>query len=241
MKVELRDITKVKPYKNNPRKNDGAVDAVATSIKEFGFRQPIVVDKSGTVIVGHTRLKAAEKLGMKKVPVHVADMTPAQARAYRLADNKTNELAEWDDALLKIELEGLDDEMNKLFFDAGIDFVLEEPRNENPAGEHKVAVAALMSEEAFEPGTVFAFGKTTVVVASVITESHIWKKYFTDSVEVFLLYPGFLGALATIYAGKTILCVQPDGHAARCLYEYLKKSKLANPKIVVEGKAYEAD
>ena len=105
MNVEIWDIDDVKPYDRNPRLNDAAVDAVAASINEFGFRQPIVVDSAGVVVVGHTRLKAAQKLRMKQVPVHVAvDLTPEQAKAYRLADNATNELALWDKTLLPLEL-----------------------------------------------------------------------------------------------------------------------------------------
>jgi DNA modification methylase len=109
MKIELWPIESVKPYESNPRQNDGAVDAVAASIREFGFRQPIVVDANGVIIVGHTRWKAALKLGLKHVPVHVAkDLTPEQARAYRLADNKLNELAAWDMDLLPLELKDLE-------------------------------------------------------------------------------------------------------------------------------------
>lgn len=109
MKIEVREISSLKPYENNPRINDPAVEAVANSIKEFGFRQPVVVDAEGTIIAGHTRVKAAARLGMTTVPVHVADeLTPAQARLYRLADNKTNELAEWDTTKLLAEIQGLD-------------------------------------------------------------------------------------------------------------------------------------
>lgn len=90
--------------------NDKAVAAVVESIREFGFRQPIVVDADGVIVVGHTRWKAAKKLGLKTVPVHVAkDLTPEQARAYRLADNKTAEWADWDVELLPIELGELRD------------------------------------------------------------------------------------------------------------------------------------
>src|SRR4051794_36920303 len=103
MKVELWAIDRIKPYPGNPRVNDGAVDAVVASLREFGFRQPVVVDGKGVVIVGHTRLKAAIKLGVKKVPVHVAtDLTAEQVRAYRIADNATGEIAEWDKLLLPI-------------------------------------------------------------------------------------------------------------------------------------------
>jgi DNA modification methylase len=99
---------KVVPYARNPRKNEEAVAKVAASIKEFGWRQPIVVDKDYVVIAGHTRLMAARSLELKEVPIHVAlDLTEAQVKAYRLADNRVAEEAEWDYDLLKLELEDL--------------------------------------------------------------------------------------------------------------------------------------
>lgn len=108
--VEDRPIESVTPYARNPRKNAGAVSKVAASLKEFGWRQPIVVDEAGVVIVGHTRLLAAQKLGMTTVPVHVAvGLTPQQAKAYRIADNRTGEEAEWDFELLPLELTELRD------------------------------------------------------------------------------------------------------------------------------------
>lgn len=109
MQIENWNINDVKPYENNPRKNDEAVEKVANSIKAFGWQQPIVVDKEGIVIVGHTRLKAAQELELEEVPVLVAkDLTDDQAKAYRLADNKTGELAIWDFPKLNIELEDID-------------------------------------------------------------------------------------------------------------------------------------
>jgi len=105
MKIEMRSIEEVTPYGRNPRKNEDAVDAVAGSIREFGFRVPIVVDEQGIILAGHTRLFAARKLGLTRVPVHVAaGLTPEQAKAYRLADNKLHELSSWDMELLPIEL-----------------------------------------------------------------------------------------------------------------------------------------
>jgi DNA modification methylase len=105
MLVEERPITGIRPYADNPRINDQAVEAVAASIRAFGFRQPIVVDENDVIIVGHTRYKAALRLGLKTVPVHVArGLTEAQVKAYRLADNKTAELAEWDEERLRQEL-----------------------------------------------------------------------------------------------------------------------------------------
>lgn len=118
-KVIYMDTDSLIPYANNPRLNDNAVDAVAASIKEFGFKVPIVVDGENVIINGHTRLKAAHKLGLTQVPVIVADdLTPAQVKAFRLADNKTSELAQWDMAKLGIELEGIEDiDMTDFGFD----------------------------------------------------------------------------------------------------------------------------
>ena len=121
MNVGVAAIDDIRPYERNPRVNDQAVDAVAASLQEFGFRQPIVVDADGVIIVGHTRWKAAKKLGLAKVPVHVAEeLTPEQAKAYRLADNQTNTLAEWDFELLPVELKDLqqaDYDLSVLGFD----------------------------------------------------------------------------------------------------------------------------
>ena len=106
--VELRKIDDIHPYERNPRINDPAVDAVAESLRQFGFRQPIVVDAGGVIVCGHTRWKAAKQLGLAKVPVHVArDLSDEQIRAYRIADNKTGELAEWDFEILPIEIAAL--------------------------------------------------------------------------------------------------------------------------------------
>jgi len=105
MKIELWELGRLRPYDKNPRQNDQAVEAVARSIREYGFRVPLVVDADGVIICGHTRWKAAQKLGLAKVPVHVAnDLPPEQVKAYRIADNKTAELAEWNYELLPIEL-----------------------------------------------------------------------------------------------------------------------------------------
>lgn len=107
-KIQWRSIDDVYPYPNNPRHNNEAVEYVANSIREFGWQQPIVVDTDGTIIAGHTRLKAAKMLGMDTVPVVVADnLTPAQVNAYRLADNKVAEASTWDMEALAVELEGL--------------------------------------------------------------------------------------------------------------------------------------
>jgi ParB-like chromosome segregation protein Spo0J len=118
MEIITRKLSEIKPYEKNPRKNDQAVEAVANSIKEFGWQQPLVIDKDGIIIIGHTRLKAAKSLGMDEVPCVVAsDLTDEQIKALRLADNKVGELAEWDEVLLNLELdEILDIDMSDFGF-----------------------------------------------------------------------------------------------------------------------------
>jgi site-specific DNA-methyltransferase (adenine-specific) len=122
MQIELKNINEIKPYEKNPRINDEAVDAVVTSIREYGFRQPIVVDADGVIIVGHTRWKAAKQLGLTEVPVHIAtDLSPEKVKAYRIADNQTGNIAEWDYDLLPVELselQAMDFDLSLLGFDS---------------------------------------------------------------------------------------------------------------------------
>ena len=106
MDIKSIETNKILPYINNPRKNLN-VDKVASSIKEFGFQQPIVVDKNYIIIVGHTRFEAAKKLGLKEVPVQIADLDENKAKAYRIADNRLNQDADWDNELLSVELNNL--------------------------------------------------------------------------------------------------------------------------------------
>lgn len=116
LEIKWLDIRKIFPYEKNPRKNDQAVDKVAKSIETFGFNQPIVVDSENTIVVGHTRWKAANKLGLEYVPTLVLaeTMSKEKIQAYRIADNKLNELAEWDDELLIEELKDLQSSMGNV-------------------------------------------------------------------------------------------------------------------------------
>ena len=120
MNITNYKVADLRPYDKNPRINDDAVELVANSIREFGFKQPIVIDKNRVIIAGHTRWKAAKKLGLNEVPCILADdLTPAQVKAYRLADNKVAEASEWDEELLAGELDdlSLDFDMSGLGFD----------------------------------------------------------------------------------------------------------------------------
>jgi ParB-like chromosome segregation protein Spo0J len=127
MQIESVALNKIIPYIRNPRKNDNAVEKVASSIKEFGFRQPIVVDSENVIIAGHTRFEAAKRLGLDVVPIHVADgLTEQQAKAYRIADNRVSQEAEWDHDLLKLELEEIDNSALTGFEEFEISEILKE-------------------------------------------------------------------------------------------------------------------
>lgn len=118
MKIEYKKIEDIIPYENNPRKNDEAVDYVANSIKEFGFKVPIIIDNENVVVTGHTRLKAAEKLGLTEVPtIKADDLTEEQIKAFRIADNKVSEFSTWDLDKLNLELEDLDFDMSDFGFE----------------------------------------------------------------------------------------------------------------------------
>lgn len=110
--IVYKTLDEIVPYQNNPRRNKRAIAKVADSIKRYGFLKPIELNEDGVIINGHTRLEAAKKLGLTEVPCIVVDgLTPEQQNAYRLADNKTQELAEWDGEKLTFELANIEDDM----------------------------------------------------------------------------------------------------------------------------------
>ncbi|MBC7836012.1 MAG: ParB N-terminal domain-containing protein, partial [Phycisphaerales bacterium] len=161
MQIEMRATESVTPYDHNPRRNDEAVEAVARSIREFGFRQPIVVDADGVIVVGHTRWKAAQRLGLATVPVHVAgELTAEQARAYRIADNQSAQIAEWDPDLLAQELTGLkalDYDLSLLgFSDAELSEWMAPPANEGVAPADEVPDTP--EDPITQPGDLWVLG-----------------------------------------------------------------------------------
>lgn len=143
MQIIEKNITEITPYEKNPRKNDEAVQYVANSIKEFGFKVPIVIDKDGVIVAGHTRYKAAQELGLEKLPCVIADdLTEEQVKAFRLSDNKVGEVAEWDFDLLDEELDGIFDiDMSEFGFD--LDFEGEKEKAEKP----EVEFSEILGEE----------------------------------------------------------------------------------------------
>ena len=157
------NINNIKPYRNNPRKNDQAVAAVAESIKQFGFKVPLVIDKNSEIVAGHTRLKAALQLGIQTVPCLIAeDLSEEQIKAFRLADNKTAELADWDFSLLNAELE----ELSKLDLDFSMaDFGFE--TNQDTEIEEDDFDAEKAAEEIDTPitqrGNIWLLGKNRLL------------------------------------------------------------------------------
>ncbi len=167
MKTELLPITSITPYARNPRKNEGLpVAKVKASIKEYGWQQPIVVDKDMTIVVGHTRYAAALELGMKEVPVHIADnLTPTQIRAYRIADNKTATFSEWDMELLGLEFDDLraeDFDLELTGFDDAelLDLELDaEPATEGDTEPQIDRAEELREKWDVKPGDLWALGE----------------------------------------------------------------------------------
>ena len=152
MEIKNLKLSELKPYENNPRINDEAVKYVAESIKEFGFKVPIVVDKNNIIVAGHTRYKASKQLGLEEVPCIVADdLTDEQIKAFRLADNKVGEIAEWDFKLLAEELQGIDD----IDMEA---FGFEMPKNEEEVEEDEYDVE-LPQEPKSKLGRVYKLGR----------------------------------------------------------------------------------
>jgi DNA modification methylase len=154
MKIINFYVNDLVPYEKNPRKNDKAVKAVANSIKEFGFKVPIIVDKNNVIVAGHTRLKAAIKLGLEEVPCIIADdLTEDQIKAFRLADNKVGEIAEWDEAKLLIELQDIQMDMSQFEFDINLGKDVEDDDFE----------VELPDEPVSQRGDVYLLGKHRVM------------------------------------------------------------------------------
>ena len=128
LKIEYVDINSIKPYKKNPRKNENAIPYVMESIKQFGFKNPVILDKDNVIVAGHTRIESAKRLGITEIPcIYADDLTDEQIKAFRLADNKIAEIAEWDIDLLDTEL---DDILNIDMSDFGFDLDFENEFNE---------------------------------------------------------------------------------------------------------------
>ena len=232
MRIEERLLDNIQPYENNPRKNAAAIDKVAESLKEFGWQQPIVVDADGVIIAGHTRLAAARKLGLEKAPVVIAEgLTDEQVRAYRLADNKTNEFASWD-------LDLLDEE---LFNIAGIDM--------NLFGFDMDAVAdraAEVREDNYEPdpprkpisqpGDIWELGEHLVICGDATKDTDLLKIVNRGGADLLLTDPPY----NVDYTGKTkdALKIQNDKKDDADFRRFLIDAFTAADVCLREGAAF---
>lgn len=157
MEITNTPIEDLVPYTNNPRKNDKAVDSVAKSIQEFGFKVPIILDNDNVIITGHTRLKAAKQLGMKEVPtIKAEDLTPEQVKAFRIMDNKSQEYSGWDWELLKTEFESMDNLNLTGFTEAEIDKIMDFKEEESTQGKKE-------PKYDIKPGDIYQLGKHRII------------------------------------------------------------------------------
>lgn len=191
MKVKDIDVCLLQPYENNPRLNEDAVDLVAASIQEFGFKQPIVVDKDLIIIAGHTRWKAAKKLGLETVPcIQADDLTPAQVKAYRLADNKVAEAAQWDMDALQFELE----ELNNLDFDME-PFGFETEELDDAVAEDDHFEPDIPEEPTTKRGQVWLLGKHRLMVGDSTKKSDVDKLCSDTTADMVVTDPPYNVAL----------------------------------------------
>lgn len=229
--LKWEPIKSIRPYEKNPRRNDEAVDAVAASIKEFGWQQPIVVDKDGVIIAGHTRYKAAKKLKCDTVPVVVADdLTEDQVKAYRLADNKTGELAEWDTALLGEELAELADFDMSQF---GFDTILQEESREAEEDDYEVNPP---EEPKAKPGDIYQLGRHRLMCGDSTDAESVYQLCQDRQVDMLLTDPPY----GVDYTGKTrdALKIQNDATSDETLRDMLADAFSAANNIMKPGAVF---
>lgn len=209
----MKNIAEIKPYENNPRNNESAIDAVASSIKEFGWKQPLVIDKDSVIVVGHTRWLAAKKLGLSEVPCLIAsDLTDEQIAAYRLADNKTNELATWDFEKLKTELESIFDiDMSQFGFEeleASLDDIKDDEFDEE---------GAICETPYSKKGDIFILGNHRLMVGDSTLKDDVDKLCEDRSVDLVLTDPPY----NVDYEGQDGMKIQNDKQSDEDFYNFL--------------------
>lgn len=233
MKVIEMDINEVKPYENNPRINEGGVEATANSIKEFGWQQPLVVDKDHVIIVGHTRLKAAEKLGLKKVPVVVAGgLSEDQVKAYRLADNKTGELSDWNIDMLEIELGGIEElDMGDFGFDDSVDIFDDDQEVSEDEFDEEVP-----DEPKAKLGQIYQLGRHRLMCGDSTDPDQVATLLDGKEADLLITDPPYNVA----YEGKTEdkLTIKNDKQEDSEFYLFLKKAFMAAASNMRPGASF---
>jgi len=239
MKIEIADINSIKPYENNPRKlKDSAIEKVAMSLKEYGFRQPIVVDKNRIIVVGHTRYRASKKLGLKEVPITIVDnLTPEQINAYRIADNRTAEESEWDSELLKMEikdLEAKDFKLDLLGFneDQLNDMLFEEKQGLTDEDE----VPEAPEEPISKLGDIWKLGKHKLICGDSTKLDTYEKLCGETKVDLYLTDPPY----NVSYEGKTKekLTIQNDKQTDDEFIQFLSQAFVSANSVLKMGGAF---
>ena len=231
MNIVNKKITDLIPYEKNPRKNDEAVKYVAESIKQFGFKVPIVIDKNNVIVAGHTRYKASKKLKLEEVPCIVADdLTEEQIKAYRLADNKVSEKAEWDFDLLGEELEDLFDFDMTLF---GFDDVLEEESTEVAEDDFEVNPP---EEPKPKPGDIYQLGVHRLMCGDSTSIDDVEKLMGEAKVDLLITDPPYNVA----YEGKTkdALTIENDSMDDGEFRQFLRDAFTAADVVMKEGAVF---
>lgn len=239
MEIEMRPVGSIKPYANNPRVNDDSVDAVAASIRAWGFRQPVVVDERDVIIVGHTRYKAALKLGLTEVPVHVArGLTPEQARAYRIADNQTATLSRWDDDKLPLELMALqsaDYDLSVLGFpDDELQRLMAPPGNDGLADPDEVPEPP--ADPVARPGDLWRLGRHRLLCGDATKPDDVARLVGGTPVDLLLTDPPYNVA----YEGKTAaaLTIANDDMDPEAYRAFLTAALAASARHLKPGGAF---
>ena len=231
----IKDISvdKIQMYENNPRKNDKAAEAVAESIRQFGFRVPLIIDKDNVIVCGHTRLKAALILGMEKVPCAIADdLTDEQIRAYRLADNKTNELAEWDIEKLHEELKALTAfDMDAFGFDTLPDIM------DELDGDTEVSIDDILNgevEPVTERGDIWQLGKHRLICGDCTDKAVISQLMDGAKADLLLTDPPYNVAVEN----SDGLTIQNDDMSDAAFYEFLRSAFASADSAMREGAGF---
>jgi DNA modification methylase len=239
MEITLRKTVELIPYVNNPRNNKNAVDKVASSIKEFGFKVPVIIDRENVIVTGHTRLLAAQKLGIAEIPCILADdLTPAQIKAFRIADNKVSEFSEWDEEMLKTEFEGLgeldfdlsltgfgDDEIGTLL---GLD--------EKSSAKEDDYDVVLPEEPMAKPGDIYQLGRHWLMCGDSTKPENVEQLMDGRKADLFLTDPPY----NVDYEGKTkdSLRIQNDSMADEVFRKFLVDAFSAADSIMKQGAVF---
>lgn len=234
MEIQEFGIDEIKPYEKNPRKNEDSVKFVANSIKEFGFNVPIVIDADNVIVAGHTRWKAAKQLGLEKVPcIKKDDLTPAQIKAFRLADNKVGEFSQWDMELLGDELKDLGD-----VFDMG-DFGFFDPMMDDaPTGDDDDFDPDKAAEEienpVSQPGDLWLLGRHRLIVGDSCDEATIKRLCGDAQIDLYLTDPPYNVA----YKGGTGLTIENDNMDSASFLAFLTDAYAAADSVLKPGCAF---